>query len=81
MSVIPQTPRACGVLLPLGPLPGLCLRPARDLKRSPDPSPPHAPPPPLTTDPGSAPAYDMYIKCYTDKTFNFTITYYCFDNS
>jgi hypothetical protein len=44
MSVIPQTPRASGGLSPLGPLPGLCLGPAGDLKRSPDPSPTHAPP-------------------------------------
>ena len=33
-----------GGFAPLGPLPGLCLRPAGDIKRSPDPSPTHAPP-------------------------------------
>ena len=46
MSIIPQTPRASGGgggLAPLDPLPGLCLGPAGDLKRSPDPSPTHAP--------------------------------------
>ena len=58
MSVIPQTPRASGELAPLGPLPGLCLGPAGDLKRSPDPSPTHAP---LTTNPGSAPDYPIGI--------------------
>ena len=42
----------------LGPLPGLCLRPTGDIKWSPDPSPTHAhAPPPLTTNPGSAPGW------------------------
>ena len=53
MSVIPKIPRASGALAPLGPLPGFCPGPAEDLKRSPGPSPTHAP---LTTNPGSAPA-------------------------
>jgi hypothetical protein len=53
MSVIPQNPRASRGLRPLGPLPGLCIGPAGDLKRSPDTSPNHTPP--LTTNPGSAP--------------------------
>ena len=53
MSVIPQNPRASRGLCPLGLLPGLCIEPAGDLKRSPDTSPNHAPP--LTTNPGSAP--------------------------
>ena len=47
-----KPPELPGDLAPLGPLPGLCLGPAGDLKRSPDPSPTHAP---LTTNPGSAP--------------------------
>ena len=52
MSVIPQTPQSFrGAYPPLRPLPGLCLEPAEDLKRSPEPSPTHAP---LTTNPGSA---------------------------
>ena len=42
MSVIPQTSRASGGLRPLS---GLCPGPARDLQRSPDPSPTHPPPP------------------------------------
>ena len=41
-----------GGLALLVPLPGLCLGPAGDLKRSPDPSPTHAP---LTTNSRSAP--------------------------
>jgi hypothetical protein len=57
MSVIPQTPRVSRGLCPLGPLPGLCIGPAGDLKRSPDTLPTHAPPP-LTTNPGSAPGHD-----------------------
>ena len=71
MSVIPQTPRASEGLSPLCPLPGLCLGPAGDLKRSSDPSPTHAP---LTTNPGSAPAefhkntYDN-LKCKNSPNF------------
>ena len=53
MSVIPKIRRASGGLSPLGPLPGFYPGPAGDLKRSPDPSPTHAPP--LTTNPGFAP--------------------------
>jgi len=49
MSVIPKIPRASGGFAPLGHLPGFCPGPAGDLKRSPDPSPTHAP---LTTNPG-----------------------------
>ena len=50
----PELPGGGG-LAQLGPgLPGLCLGPAGDLKRSPDPSPTHAP---LTTNPGSAPDF------------------------
>ena len=45
MSVIPKIPRF---------YPG----PAGDLKRSPDPSPTHAP---LTVNPGSAPGMSFYI--------------------
>ena len=61
MSVIPQTPRdyGGGGFVPLDPLLGLCPGPAGDLKevagdlkRSPDPSPTHAP---LIPNPGSAP--------------------------
>jgi hypothetical protein len=44
MSLIPKIPRASAVFAPLGPLPGLYPGPAGDLKRSPDPSPTHAPP-------------------------------------
>ena len=66
MSVIPQTPRVSGGLRPPGPLPGLCLGPAGDLKRSPDPSPTHAP---LTTNPGSAPAYSYF--CYILTSFRY----------
>ena len=48
MSVIPQTPQSLrgGGFVPLDPLLGLCPGPAGDLKRSPDPSPTHAPPNP-----------------------------------
>ena len=49
----------------MGPLPGLCLGPDGDLKRSSDPSPTHAPP--LTTNPGSAPGVLLYLK---DRPFN-----------
>ena len=67
MSVIPQTPRAAGGggFAPLGPLPGLYLGPAGDVKRSPDPSPTHAP---LTTNSGSAP---VYMKpCVLNQTYS-----------
>ena len=61
MSVILKIPRASGGICPwapyqsstLGPLPEFYPGPAGDLKRSPDPSPTHAPP--LPTNPGSAP--------------------------
>ena len=43
---------------PLGPLPGLCLGPAGDLKRSQDPLSTHAL---LTTNPGYAPGNDPKI--------------------
>ena len=56
MSVIPKIPRALGG--PLGPLPGFYPGPAGDLKRSPDPSPTHAP---LTINPGSALVYRFFI--------------------
>ena len=59
MSVIPKIPRASGGKAPLGTLPGFYPGPAGDLKRSPDPSPTHAPPP-LTTNPGSAPGRGGY---------------------
>ena len=54
MSVIPQTPRAYGGggFVSLDPLLGLFPGPDGDLKRSPDPSPTHAP---LIPNPGSAP--------------------------
>jgi hypothetical protein len=52
MSAIPKIPRTSGGFAPLGPLPGFYPGPAGDIKRSPDPSPTHAP---LTTNPGSAP--------------------------
>ena len=66
MSVIPKIPRASGGgFAPLGPLPGFYPGPAGDLKRSPDPSPTHAPP--LTTNPGSAPGVLLYLK---DRPFN-----------
>ena len=42
--LIPKIPRASGGKAPLGPLPGFYSGPAGDLKRSPDPSPTHAPP-------------------------------------
>ena len=52
-----------GLIPPPGPLPGLCLGPAGDLKQSPDPSPTHAP---LTTNPGFAPGiyhfFPVFIK-------------------
>ena len=52
-----KSPELQGNFAPLGPLPGFYPGPAGDwLRRSPDPSPTHAPPPPpLTTNPGSAP--------------------------
>ena len=53
----PQSLRGWGVR-PLDPLLGLCPGPAGDRKRSPDPSPTHAPPP-LIPNPGSAPAYGV----------------------
>jgi hypothetical protein len=46
MSVIPKIPRASGGQSPPGPIPGFYPGPAGDLKRSPDPLPTHAPPPP-----------------------------------
>ena len=54
MSVFPQTPQSLGWrgFAHLDPLLGLCPGPAGDLKRSPDPSPTHAP---LIPNPGSAP--------------------------
>ena len=61
MSAIPKIPRASGGIAPLGPPPEFCPGPAGDLKRSPDPSPTHAP---LTTNPGSAPDTDGN---YNDK--------------
>jgi hypothetical protein len=52
------------IVLPImDPLSGLCLGPAGDLKRSPDPSPTHAP---LTTNPGSAPGTYIIIRCLAD---------------
>ena len=39
-----KSPELPGGLRPLGPLLGICLGPAGDLKRFPDPSPTHAPP-------------------------------------
>ena len=48
-----KSPELQGGKAPLGSLPGFYPGPAGDLKRSPDPSPTHAPP--LTTNPGSAP--------------------------
>ena len=57
MSAIPQTPRALeggGGFAPWAPYQGPAYDPLGDIKRSPDPSPTHAPPPP-TTIPGSAP--------------------------
>ena len=59
MSVIPQTPRAYGGggFVSLDPLLGLFPGPDGDLKRSPDPSPTHAPPP--IPNPGSTPGMDM----------------------
>ena len=59
MSVIPKIPRASGGKAPLGPLPGFYPGPSGDFKRSPDPSPTHAP---LTTNPGSAPDNDWIIR-------------------
>ena len=53
MSVIPKIPRASGGFAPLGPLPGFCPGPAGDLKTLAYSRPP------LTTNPGSAPAYYM----------------------
>ena len=63
--LIPKIPRASGGKAPLGPLPGFYSGPAGDLKRSPDPSPTHAPP--LTTNPGSAPDYSGYIQTHCQK--------------
>jgi hypothetical protein len=68
-------------LSPLGPLPGLCLGPAGDLKRSPDPSPTHAP---LTTNPGSAPfgycpsgwIFSFRRLIHTLKTYDSTVLVY-----
>jgi hypothetical protein len=60
MSVIPKIPRASGGIAPLGPLPGFYPGPAWDLKRSPDPSPTHAPP--LTTNHGSVPVYHLRLR-------------------
>ena len=69
MSVISKIPRASGGgggggFSPLGPLPGFYPGPAGDLKRSPDPSPTHAP---LTTNPGSVPEVVLKSKCVTIK--------------
>ena len=73
MSVIPQTPELPGGFAPPpGPLPGLCLGPAGDLKRPPDPSPTHAPP--LTTNPGSAPGNDDLILGGREKEAVFLFT-------
>jgi hypothetical protein len=58
MSAIPKTPELQGGFAPLGPLPGFYPGPAGDLKRSPDPSPTHAP---LTTNPGSAPDFGVCL--------------------
>jgi hypothetical protein len=58
-SLNPQSFR--GGKAPLGPLTGLCPGPAGDLKWSPDPSPTHAL---LTTNPGSAPAYNKPVYNY-----------------
>ena len=63
MSVIPKIPRASG-FDPLGPLPVFYPGPAGDLKRSPDPSPTHAP---LTTNPESALEVVLKSKCVTIK--------------
>ena len=64
--LIPKIPRASGGFAPLGSLPGFYPGPVGDLKRSPDPSPTHAPPL-LTTNPGSAPGicvyYFMILSC------------------
>ena len=51
MSVIPQTLRASGGFVPLGPLKGLCPGPAGLI----GPQTPRLLTPPLTTNPGSAP--------------------------
>ena len=52
MSVIPKIPRASGGFASLGPLPGFYPGPAGD------PSPTHTP---LTTNPGSAPADEIFF--------------------
>ena len=57
MSVIPQSPRASRGLRPLGPLPGFCLGPAGDAVTRPL----VYSRPPLTTNPGSAPANHRYF--------------------
>ena len=49
--------RVDGGFVPLDPLLGLCPGPAGDLKKSPDPSPTHAP---LIPNPGSAPDNCLY---------------------
>ena len=60
MSVIPQTPRASGASPPWASYKDS----AGDIKRSPDPSPTHAPP--LTTNPRSAPDYYMVLLALSD---------------
>jgi hypothetical protein len=71
MSVIPQTPRDSGGLRPPDPLPGLCLGPAGELKRSPDPSPTHAPPQPQILDPPLSTVYMVKFYDLKYKQFKF----------
>ena len=54
MYVLPQSPRPGGGIFPWAPYQGSVLEQLGDLKRSPDPSPTHAPP--LIPNPGSGPA-------------------------
>ena len=71
--LIPQTPELRGASPP-GSLPELCLGPSEDHKRSPDPWPTHAPPPPpLTTNPGSAPDYPYYNRLLSSFSFSFRL--------
>ena len=71
----PPELRRGGGFAPLGPLPGLCLRPAGGTVCGPQTPRLLTPPPPLTTNPGSAPDY-----CQFDTSNHQAIVDHCCQN-